>query len=497
MIGFGPSGAVLAGLLGQAGITTLAIDKTAEIYPKPRAIAVDHEIMRLFDNMGVAGEVLPHTAPFTASEHFGAEGQLIRRIDMVPAPYPMGYVPSMVFTQPPVEQALRTHVAGFECVEVALGTAAERLEQDADGVTLHLRTPEGAERVVRAGYVIGCDGASSLVRKQMGIALEDLVFDEPWLVIDVLLNLEAASKLPDKARQYCEPQRPTTYLLGPGLHRRWEIMLLPGEDRFAMEHPDAVWNLLARWISPADGTLWRATSYRFHALLAEEWRRGRVFIAGDAAHQQPPFIGQGMCQGLRDVSNLAWKLISVLRGEADASLLDSYAVERGAHVRELTGRIKAIGHVICERDPEVARARDARILAEGGGVARTITRQEIVPKLSVGLLSASGHPAVGSLFPQPMVRGGGAMKLLDQVVGVGWRLIVDGRHGSSADVAGVTVVTIGPDHLAECDGVVAYWFDVHGVAAALVRPDHYVFGVGTSVGAAAALVHEMTQAIGG
>ena len=183
MIGFGPSGAVLAGLLGQAGITTLAIDKTAEIYPKPRAIAVDHEIMRLFDNMGVAGEVLPHTAPFTASEHFGAEGQLIRRIDMVPAPYPMGYVPSMVFTQPPVEQALRTHVAGFECVEVALGTAAERLEQDADGVTLHLRTPEGAERVVRAGYVIGCDGASSLVRKQMGIALEDLVFDEPWLVI--------------------------------------------------------------------------------------------------------------------------------------------------------------------------------------------------------------------------------------------------------------------------------------------------------------------------
>jgi 3-(3-hydroxy-phenyl)propionate hydroxylase len=501
VIGFGPSGAVAASLLGQAGITTLAIDKDVEIFPKPRALAVDHEIMRLFDNLGVAEQVLPFTAPFTASEHFGADGQLIRRIDMVPPPYPMGYVPSMVFGQPPVEAVLRAHAATWPGVEIALGTALERLEQDDDGVTLTLRTPDGGQRIVRAGHVIGCDGASSLVRQSLGIALEDLVFDEPWLVIDVMLNPGAEAKLPQNSAQFCDPARPTSYLIGPGLHRRWEIMLLPGEDRFAMENPDAVWRLLSPWLTPVDGTLWRASSYRFHALVAQQWRRGRVFLAGDSAHQQPPFIGQGMCQGLRDVSNLVWKLAATLRGEAGDGLLDTYGDERGAHVRELTGRIKAIGHVICERDPAAARARDIRILAEGGGTARTITRQDIVPKLSCGLLSAQpDQPGRGSLFPQPLVRHAGGIALLDRVCGAGFRLVMDaGALGTDAAglsaqarAAGVTPILIGPGHIEECDGVVAGWFARHAGSAALVRPDHYVFGTAGDAAGAALMLSELS-----
>ena len=165
--------------------------------------------------------------PFTVSEHFGADGQLIHRIDMIDPPYPMGYTPSMVFTQPPVEAALRAHAASFADVEVALGLTFRSLTQDETGVTLHLDDEAGVPRAVTAAYVIGCDGASSNVRQFLGIAFEDLVFDEPWLVVDVKVNERGLAKLPKTAAQFCEPERPCTFIVGPGNHRRWEIMLLP------------------------------------------------------------------------------------------------------------------------------------------------------------------------------------------------------------------------------------------------------------------------------
>jgi 3-(3-hydroxy-phenyl)propionate hydroxylase len=497
VVGFGPAGAVATSLLGSHGIRTLTIDRLRTVYDKPRAIAIDHEILRLFDNLGVAERVLPHVAPFPASQHFGAEGQLIRRIDMVPEPYPLGYTPSMVFTQPPVEEALRDHAASYGCVEISLGTELLNLEQSETGVTLNLRSDDGQTRTVTADYVIACDGASSGVREQLGITLEDLVFDEPWLVVDVLVNEESLSKLPQTAAQYCDPARPTTFIIGPGNHRRWEIMLLPDEDSREAQQPEQVWKLLSKWLTPNDATLWRAASYRFHALVAQEWRRGRVFLAGDAAHQQPPFIGQGMCQGLRDVSNVIWKLDQVLKGQSVEALLDTYEEERSEHVRQLTTRIKAIGKVICERDPEAARERDTRILAEGGGQPRTITRQEIVPPLQKGLLASQDNGAKGTLFPQPWVRTEAGRKLLDAVVGAGWRLVVDGRHSpdialttqTKAEDLGLHVIKVGSssdassgadrnahDAVIELDDVLARWFDAHGCHAAIVRPDHYVFG---------------------
>jgi 3-(3-hydroxy-phenyl)propionate hydroxylase len=495
VIGFGPSGAVAACLLGSHGLRTLAIDRLRDVYDKPRAIAIDHEIMRHLDNLGLAGRVKPHVAPFPASQHFGAQGQLIRRIDMVPEPYPQGYVPSMVFSQPPVEAAIRHHAASYSSVTVELGVEWVGLEQHEDGVALHLRGDDGRVRTVNADYVIACDGASSGIRQELGIGLDDLVFDEPWLVVDVLVGEDALSRLPPTAAQYCDPARPTSYIIGPGAHRRWEIMLLPGEDPQQMEQPEQVWRLLARWLTPSQATLWRAASYRFHALVAQQWRRGRVFLAGDAAHQQPPFIGQGMCQGLRDVTNLVWKLARVIEGRSGDALLDSYGEERGAHVAELTLRIKAIGHVICERDPVAAKARDARILGEGGGVARTITRQEIMPKLTRGLL-ALDHPASGTLFPQPWLRDGTGRVLMDTRHGAGWRLVIDGRGGLAPSAQAMEdarsipmkIITIVPDddsaqgdgaaaHSQELDGVVARWFDTHACRAALIRPDHYVYGV--------------------
>jgi 3-(3-hydroxy-phenyl)propionate hydroxylase len=494
VIGHGPTGVIAASLLGDRNIRTLAIDRARDVYDKPRAIAIDHEILRLLDNLGAAERVKPYIAPFPASQHFGAKGQLIRRIDMVAKPYPLGYTPTMVFTQPPVEAALRAHAAAYDSVDIELGTELVGFDQSPDHVTLHLRDDGGATRTVTADYMIACDGASSATRQALGIAFEDLVFDEPWLVVDLQINSAALGKLPDTAAQFCDPSRPTSFIIGPGNHRRFEIMLLPGEDPREMEQPAQVWRLLAKWITPDDAALWRAASYRFHALVAAEWRRGRIFLAGDAAHQQPPFIGQGMCQGIRDVGNLIWKLDRVLKGQSGAALLDSYGEERSEHVRQLTTRIKAIGQIICERDPVAAEARDARILGEGGGHPRTVTRQEIVPPLQKGLLAFPLHPAHGTLFPQPWIRTATGRRLLDGVVGTGWRLVLDARNtlAVAADVKtdltriGMRLIRVssadtadqaGPEFVAEEDGVLTTWFDRHRCRAAIVRPDHYVYGV--------------------
>jgi len=499
VVGFGPSGAVAASLLGQMGIKTLCIDRSKQVYDKPRAIAVDHEIMRVFQGLGVVDRVMEHVSVFPPSEYYGVDGQLIKRIDTVPKPYPLGYTPTMVFTQPPVETALREHAAAYECVEIALGMELVDFYEKGEAVHLQLRADDGAERRVSCQYLIGCDGASSTVRTQLGIVYEDLEFDEPWLVVDVKVNERGLDKLPKVAIQYCEPSRPCTYIVGPGGHRRWEIMLLPDEDPVAIQKDEEVWKLLSRWMTPSDGELWRAASYRFHALVAKEWRAGRVFIAGDAAHQQPPFIGQGMCQGIRDVVNLVWKLEAVMRRGAADSLLDTYQAERSVHVRELTTRIKDIGRVICERDVAAAQARDKRLLAEAGGVIKTIARQDIVPSLRTGLLSGEVHPANGTLFPQPRVRDANGIRLLDEVVRGGWRVVTREAWATTSEISAAAkeldmqVVSVraedgtdprlpanGAHCLAEIDGVLENWFKTQGCDAAIVRPDHYVFGVASS-----------------
>jgi 3-(3-hydroxy-phenyl)propionate hydroxylase len=493
VVGFGPSGAVAAALLGQAGIRTLVIDRAHEVYARPRAIALDHEIMRVFQQLGLAGEIGQFCQPFTPSEYFGVDGQLIKRLATVAPPYPLGYTPSMVFTQPPVEKILREHVAGLPSVTVALGQRFVALTEDADCVLLDIADEAGVTRRVSARYVIGCDGASSSVREAAGIVLEDLEFDEPWLVIDVLVNDKGLAKLPVTSVQYCDPARPCTYVIGPDNHRRWEISLLPGEDPARMATDEGAWSMLRRWIGPEDGALWRQASYRFHALVARDWRKGRVFLAGDAAHQQPPFLGQGMCQGVRDVVNLCWKLRAVLAGAAD-QLLDTDGPERAAHVRRLTGRIKDIGRIICERDVAAARARDAHLLEAAGGVIKTVARQDIIPPLETGLLANPGHSATGSLFPQPKVRDGEREVLLDELAGTGWRVVTSVPLAQIAPAVRAQAEALGmlvclppaPARAArseraieteETEGVVTQWFARHGCSAAIVRPDHYVYGV--------------------
>lgn len=492
IVGFGPTGAVAAGLLGLEGIRTFVCDQSQDVYPKPRAIALDHEIMRIFQQLGIERDIEPFTEPFTNSEYYGVNGQLIKCMSSLPEPYPLSYVPSIVFSQPPVESIIRKRVQSLSSVHVELGQTCVSVEQGPSAVALQLKDAQGHLKTIEAQYLIACDGASSTVRKKVGIELEDLGFEQSWLVVDVLLNERGLQKTPHVSVQYCEPSRPSTYVMGPKNHRRWEISINPGEDPNEVASEQGTWKLLERWITPEDAQLWRQASYRFHALVAKSWRQARVFVAGDAAHQQPPFLGQGMCQGLRDAQNLSWKLTQVLKGRAREGLLDSYGVERGGHVKALTERIKHIGELVGERDLKRAQARDAELLAQCNGVVQATPRQNVQPSLSEGCLSplafananAIACPARGSVFPQPWLEDSKAQERIrmDQVLGHGWRLFLSETADAHWDKVvlneglNVQVIRWGLGVARECNGVVTAWFQTHGIEVALVRPDHIVFG---------------------
>jgi 3-(3-hydroxy-phenyl)propionate hydroxylase len=345
------------------------------------------------------------------------------------------------------------------------------------------------------------------VRKQLGIALEDLGFDEPWLVVDAIVSESKLAELPQTQVQYCEPARPCTYVVGVGRHRRWEITLLPG-DSLSPDYPaDELWPLLARWLRPGEGEIWRAAAYRFHGLVAREWRRNRILLAGDAAHMTPPFMAQGMVQGLRDALNLAWKLERVVRGRSTPSLLDTYERERRPHVVSLTRTAMDLGRVICERDPGRARERDERLLAEQGGEVTTRFRQDLIPGIEDGLIDRS-TPGAGSLLPQPFVDAGGRVARLDDLTGRTVRVVsnvalgaderavlldalrpldgvlveLDGNGGG--DAAGVL-------NASEVDAVLAPWLAKLERTLVVARPDHHVYATAATAAEAVGQVRAL------
>ena len=514
VVGCGPVGAVAACLLGSFGLSTLIVDRSDTVYDKPRALALDHEIARVLQGIGLGEAIKPHVAPFTPAEYFGVDGQLIKRLDMLPPPYPLGWTPSMVFMQPVVEELLRQRIAALPSVTAAFGLELIGLSNNTDCIVAQLRDASGAEQGVRGRYLVGCDGASSTVRTLAGITLDDLGFDQSWLVVDVLANDGGLARLPKVTVHYCEPERPTSFLIGTGRHRRWEFKLRPDEDPRVMEAPEQVWSLLRNWIEPSQAELWRSASYRFHALVAHDWRRGRVFVAGDAAHQQPPFLGQGLCQGIRDVANLTWKLAHVLQGRSGTTLLDTYGIERASHVRRLHSVIIGIGEIIGEGDGDAARARDARLIAEAGGTVRSVPRQNLQPALDSGCIGSKPCDGRGTLFPQPTVRRNQGDVLLDDLTGAGGRVVLDrGFPQISATLRrrlialDLTVVRLADDAdvttdvdmksimILEADKVLETWFRTNGCAAALVRPDHYDFATAGHEADLSEILDEYAQAL--
>lgn len=519
IVGLGPTGATLAALLARQGLSVAVFDRLPDLYPLPRAIGLCHEALRIWQGLGLADALAPHVAPYRPSEYRGVQGQLIKRLDMAPPPHRLGWAPNSVFDQPAVERALRTHLAAQPGVHMATSHEVLWLEDTGDGVEAAVRGPDGREQHWHARHAVACDGGASPIRKRLGIPLQDLQFDEPWLVVDARVRQDKLAELPQTQVQYCEPDRPSTFVVGPGNHRRWELMLLPGEPLHEQWPEHSLWPLLARWIQPGEATLWRAAAYRFHGLVAERWRggrSGRILLAGDAAHMTPPFMAQGMVQGLRDAANLAWKLVRVQRQGAPDALLDSYPAERKPHVEATTRSAIGLGRVICERDPARAAERDAQMLAACHGQVPTTIRQSMLPDLQAGLI-AVGQPGAGSLFPQPLARcaPGAAWQLLDDLSGTGVRVLALDETLTDDEAGRLQAALLpmqgrllrllpGADRLATADSrpglrlaeqqtLMVDWLQGLQARLAVVRPDHQVYGCAADAAGALALLAELAD----
>ncbi|MEQ9003586.1 MAG: bifunctional 3-(3-hydroxy-phenyl)propionate/3-hydroxycinnamic acid hydroxylase [Pseudomonadales bacterium] len=502
VVGAGPTGTVLATLLGQAGHRVLVLERDPEVYPLPRAVHMDHEIVRVLQQIGIADALKAVSSPVGRYVFQNAAGDVLLDIDGGARMANSGHPASLMFVQPELEAMLRARLVSTPGVDVRFGATALRIDADPQGAGVTFEQ-NGQTQHSRVRYLIGCDGASSLVRRAIGTAMTDLNFDEPWVVVDTRITGHLDLP-PDAAFQFCEPARPTTCVpAGPG-RRRWEFMLLPGETPEAMGRPEAIWPLLARWGGPENLALVRIAVYRFHALVAERWRQGPLLLAGDAAHQTPPFMGQGLCSGIRDAANLAWKLDGVLAGRAAERLLDSYQAERAPHIRQVVETSVAMGRIVCELNPARAAQRDAAMIAAraAGSPAIRASDQGQVAPLTDGLIR-TGDPGAGRLFPQPGGHRLDAAGRLDDVVGCGTRLVVTDRRLlpdpqtlRDRDIEPVILGDAGADGFIESEPPgAASWLAQIERPAALVRPDHYVFGTAGTAAEVEGLVDEFTAAV--
>ncbi|WP_298241062.1 bifunctional 3-(3-hydroxy-phenyl)propionate/3-hydroxycinnamic acid hydroxylase [uncultured Bradyrhizobium sp.] len=464
IVGRGPVGATLANLLGLCGVRTLVLEREARSYHLPRAVHFDDECMRVFQTIGLTDAILPHVILSPGMLFLDADGKMLLDWSRPQTLTPMGWHLSYRFHQPDLEDVLIGGLSRFPGVVLRNRCDVFALDQDEHGVRVRYEDlSNGQLTEVRAAYVIGCDGARSLIRRFIGSGMDDLGFHERWLVIDVLLK-RARDDLGDYSLQHCDPKRPATYVRGTGTRRRWEITVLPDEDSHDVTQPAKVWALLSRWITPEDAEIERAAVYTFHSVIAQQWRNGRLLLAGDSAHQTPPFLGQGMCAGIRDAANLAWKLDAILRGNATTELLDTYQSERLPHVREFIALAIRLGGVINTKAIEAGlTAGEAR---ENAPVKLEVKKPLLGPGLTIG----NQLPA-GDLAPQFALRDGSRS---DDRVGYSHVLLVANAAALSSRPAvaqaGIEILT-GDDAEAIGD-----WLRKHGITAALVRPDRYVQG---------------------
>jgi 3-(3-hydroxy-phenyl)propionate hydroxylase len=481
VVGYGPVGMAMAALLGRAGHRVVVLERYAGLYNLPRAAIFDDETMRTFATLGIADGLLPKLHVQRNYEWRNGAGELLIEHDFAETGR-CGWAEWYMMYQPYLEDALDELCRATAGVQVRLGCEVTAVEQHPDRVALTLADGERVE----ARYMIACDGGNSFVRDALDIEQDDYGFSEPWMVCD--FRFRRPVDVPT-AMQVGDPRRPTSIIsLGPE-HHRFSFML-DGEEDFPRESaPDRVWARVADRLTPDDAELIRVATYTFRSLVAHRWREGRVLLAGDAAHQMPPFLGQGMCSGVRDAQNLAFKLDLVLRGVRAANLLDTYQTEREPHVRAVIEKGIELGRMHTIRDPDRAAERDRTMLARRA--AAEAPESIRFPGLGPGLLTAGG----GALSVQGIVDDGVRRDRLDQVVGDGFHVLVDVDALPQLDLAaladaGVQVVAFGERPggpvVVDVDGIYRAWFAELGATAVAVRPDLYVFGAGTDPAALAA-----------
>nr|AXL06524.1 3-(3-hydroxyphenyl)propionate hydroxylase [uncultured bacterium] len=511
IVGNGPIGATLSVLLAQRGWRVTVLERRARPYKLPRATSFDGETARLLAGTGIGPDLGRVTEPANGYQWQTAAGAVLLDIGFTTSG-PYGWPDANTMHQPALEELIAARVASLHGITVLRGHEVVGIADGEERVEVTATTDGGATRTLSARWVVGCDGANSFVRDHLDVSVTDLGFSYEWLLCDV--ELRRPREFTPSNVQICDPARPTTVVAsGPG-RRRWEFMRLPGESTAELNRDETAWRLLAPFgVTPDTATLLRSTTYIFQARWADRWRVGHVLLAGDAAHLMPPFAGQGMCSGIRDVVNLAWKLDLTLRGLAAESLLDSYTEERRAQAKEAILASVQLGRMICVTDPAAAAERDATVLANRRG--RPAARPEPAKPLSDGLLhrrsgaEAAGPPA-GAVVPQGRVSRQGRSGLFDEVVGRGFVLLTTGDPRTVLDEdrlsflagLGAHVVRLLPpgqapeaadslEDVEDVDGVYGPYLARFGATSLLVRPDYHVFGAASGPGGTEALVDDL------
>lgn len=375
IVGAGPSGVTASILLAQHGVPVTVLDRWTDVFPQPRAVHLDDEVYRILGRLGVAEEFSRISLPSQGLRLLDSRHRVIAEFARAGVSPRSGYPRANMFDQPELEAVLRRRMLSLAAVDFRGNvevTAVTELDADTVEVSYEDRTT-GEPASIRARYVLGCDGANSVVRTAIGSSMRDLKFEQRWLVIDVVTKRDLDQW--EGVHQVCDTTRAATYMRVAENRYRWEFQLLPGENAADYKDLGDVEDLIKPWtgaIPMTDLELVRSAEYTFRAMIADRWRRGNIFLLGDAAHLTPPFIGQGMGAGLRDAHNLAWKLRGVIEGRLDASVLDSYETERIRHARTIIGLAKLTG-----------------ILMTNGGAFGDALRRILAPRVAL-------VPALGS-----------------------------------------------------------------------------------------------------
>ncbi len=425
VVGLGPVGAALANLLGRYGVKVLVIDQAFEIFTKPRAIALDNEALRILQLVGVRDGEFSIVGIPQVQYHSPLFGRFAR---INSARIVDGHPMLVTFYQPELETLLRCKLQDLPTVQVQLGVELSDFVDDGNSVQACLKSADGLTIQVRARYLVGCDGANSLVRRVLGLGFKGASFAQDWLIVDA----RGRPNPIDHCEFICDPRRPTPHMIAPGGRERWEFMLHPGETREEMERPETIRRMLAPWCDSERIQIERTAVYRFHAREASSFSEGRCFLAGDAAHVTPPFAGQGLVAGLRDVANLAWKLAWVIRGQASPVILASYDQERRPHAKKIIHLARFLGALVMPSNHLAAflvhgLISAARVLPVGRALFEDL---KIKPQNTFedGLFwrdRATRRLNPGSSFPQGWVRPAetGKPTLSDDALGPQWALI--------------------------------------------------------------------------
>ncbi len=506
VIGYGPTGMVLASLLGQMGHKVIVLEKWPSLYGRPRLTHIDGETARLLSFGCDITDALRDSSPVDSFKFYNAKNQELLDVAAIPA-VPMGHPAHISIHQPDIETALDRRIRSFPNVTVRQGWEVSGITQTGQLVEISVKSA-GTTETVSARYAVGSDGARSIVRESLGIARDDFGFNERWLNIDG----ECKRPLPAvvrQTRQYCDPARGHMTMPIGNARQRFEFAVLRDETTESMEAPETALQILKKYhgIGPDDISIIRQIVYTFECRLAQTWRKGRVLLAGDAAHTMPPYLGQGACSGIRDSANLAWKLDLVLRGHTGDQLLDEYERERREHVTYIMKTACSFGKVANTHNRVAAFIRDLVFRM------KLLPPPPPFPAIKTGIVQksakASEASGIGTVAPQGHIYIGDRKALLDELSGYRFILLsrtnpvhmLSARQRRFLDELGCLMLTLdanggnGVTRVREADSHYLQYLRNLNKDAVLLRPDTNVFGFAETAADVGGLVDMLRESL--